>query len=280
MPIWQFDRMSARDQAEYVRLLFASIESAAFEDHTTPLYPTVWQKVKMFSETEYESGLPISGMKRFELNLAYATVADIRAAEKNPAAARVQVEDILYLTLFENGVKFPETFRPSASNFQRQDPLGEVWSLARAQETLKWNQSHIPNVPPQDIKLQGCLIACDSAPSVAEQGSQSGDPDDSSITPSLFGSAAPETEDTKPERTLPAQRSLRDSSDSTDKALLFWGALIAIIAISNHNDNSPPSAITGDSVSGPPLPSSPQTGLTIQNGQIVTCRYGGSGGCW
>jgi hypothetical protein len=113
MQIQQFDRMAGRDQIAYVDQLAQSVEDASKGD----LLP----KVKRFFMPK-QSGEAISGMGRFELNLALARIVDLDAATKNPEVRRLEVEDVMYVTLERSGVALSKNFRPTASTFRPKLP--------------------------------------------------------------------------------------------------------------------------------------------------------------
>jgi hypothetical protein len=116
MEIRQFDRMSGDDQVNYIDKLTDSVEEAAKSD------PALLARVKLFFRDK-QPGEAISGMGRFELNLSLARIGDLRAAaEKNPKARRLEVEDVMYATLALSGIILNKYFRPA---FQPQKPLAQ-----------------------------------------------------------------------------------------------------------------------------------------------------------
>jgi len=114
--IRQFDRMAGDDQITYIDRLIDSVEAA-----TTG--PQLAQVKRFFMAKQPDEA--ISGMGRFELSLALARIADLDAAEKNPKARRLEVEDVLYVTLEKSGIVLPRTFRPTVANFQPKLPLSQ-----------------------------------------------------------------------------------------------------------------------------------------------------------
>jgi len=58
------------------------------------------------------------GSVEFERNLARARLADLRNLEKNPQAARLEVEDAMAVTLKKNGIALPTSFYTVASGFR------------------------------------------------------------------------------------------------------------------------------------------------------------------
>jgi hypothetical protein len=61
-------------------------------------------------------------MAEFELILARARVADLKNIEKDPKAARLEVEDAMALTLEKNGIDLPDSFFIVASRFKPKFP--------------------------------------------------------------------------------------------------------------------------------------------------------------
>src|SRR5690348_6555911 len=117
--IRQFDRFDGDDQIKFVDKLVDSVEAAAAND------PVLLAKVTRFF-MDKKPGEEISGMGRFELSLSLARIADMDASAKNPKAPRLEVEDVMYATLFNSGFRFSDSFRPTAVNFQPQRPLGRA----------------------------------------------------------------------------------------------------------------------------------------------------------
>lgn len=114
--IRQFDRYAADDQIRFVDKLVDSVEAAAQND------VALQAKVKRFFMNK-QPGETISGMGRFELNLSLARIADMDTAAKDPRARRLEVEDVMYATLFNSDIRFTKSFRPTVINFRAQKPL-------------------------------------------------------------------------------------------------------------------------------------------------------------
>ncbi len=127
--IRQFDRYDGDDQIRFVDKLVDSVEAAAKND------PAQLAKVKRFFMNK-QPGEAISGMGRFELNLSLARIADMDASAKNPKARHLEVEDVMYATLFNNGLRFSNSFRPVAVDFQPQKPLGRPLTRQDADKAL------------------------------------------------------------------------------------------------------------------------------------------------
>jgi hypothetical protein len=155
MPIYQFDRMSDNDDVRYIDSLVKSVEAASQGD------PALYAQVKRFFKTK-QPGEAISGMGKFELNMAYARIADLQAVAKNPKVPRLQVEDVLYVTMVDNGITLPNHFRPTTFNFRPQEPLGESLTLADAQKALTRTQAWVARrVEPNSPVLSPSLSSSD-----------------------------------------------------------------------------------------------------------------------
>jgi len=61
-------------------------------------------------------------MTEFEINLALLRLADAKNAENNPNDPRVEVEDVMAITLEKNGIKLPDSFCTVAKNFKPKFP--------------------------------------------------------------------------------------------------------------------------------------------------------------
>jgi len=133
MEIRQFDKLAGGDQIEFVDQLAASVQAAS--------HGALAARVKYFFEPKHP-GEDISGMGRFELNLALARIADLEAAAKQPAIRRLEVEDVMYTTLEASGLKLQGNFRPSAIGFRAKLPPAKfVMDKAHAQRALDETQA-------------------------------------------------------------------------------------------------------------------------------------------
>ena len=134
MEIRQFDRMSGDDQIGYIDKMIDKIEEACKDD------PAKLAQVELFFRKK-QPGEAISGMGRFELSLSLARVADLQAAEKNPKARRLEVEDVMYVALGSRGIVINRYFRPA---YQPKKPLAEKFeTLEGANETLKQTKAWV-----------------------------------------------------------------------------------------------------------------------------------------
>lgn len=141
--IWRFDKLASDDQIEYVNLLIDSVEAA--------IQPEQLAQVKRFFASK-KAGETMSGMGQFELNLSLARVADLEAVEKNPKVRRLEVEDVMYVTLVVNGIALPK--RPAAINFQPKRPSGTVvMTKAESYKALAQTQAWVGRTVPLDREL-------------------------------------------------------------------------------------------------------------------------------
>ncbi|MGB8590934.1 MAG: hypothetical protein WA755_13605 [Candidatus Acidiferrales bacterium] len=133
--IRQFDRMAGDDQITFVDKLVDSVEAACQND------PALLARVKRFFLAK-QPGEQISGMGRFSINLSLARIADLQVAEKNPNARRLEVEDVMYATLFKSGIILNKNFRPVAVNFHPQKPLSSKYlTMVDANKELAQQQA-------------------------------------------------------------------------------------------------------------------------------------------
>jgi len=143
MPIYRFDQMSDNDDARYVASLVASAKAASQFD------PALYARVKRFFQNK-QPGETISGMGKFELNLAFARIADLQAVAKNPRVRRLEVEDVLYTTMVDNGITLPGNYRPAVFDFKPQEPPEKPVTMADAQQGLARTQNWIARTVERD----------------------------------------------------------------------------------------------------------------------------------
>jgi hypothetical protein len=134
--IRQFDRFAGDDQILFVDKLVDSVEQAAKND------PALLARVKRFFKDK-QPGEDISGMGRFELNLSLARIADFEVAAKNPKERHLEVEDVMYGTLFRARIPMPSSFRPTAVDFQPQKPLQQPLTRDDADKALAQTKAWI-----------------------------------------------------------------------------------------------------------------------------------------
>ena len=118
MEIRQFDKMADRDQGEYIELLEQGAEQVLIDEGRTDLQ----QKVHHLFTTTLGHDEMVLGMVEFERNLALLRVDDAKNAQKNPKDPRIEVEDVMFLTLQKNGIKLPDSFFTVMKNFKPKHP--------------------------------------------------------------------------------------------------------------------------------------------------------------
>ncbi|MGA7950831.1 MAG: hypothetical protein WCA45_11835 [Thiobacillaceae bacterium] len=119
MKIQQFDRMSARDQDDYIVLLLKGAEQV-LTDAGRPDQAAQVEKLFTTIEPGDENSL---GMVELELNLAAVDKADADNLVKNPDAKPLPVELAMIATLKKNGIILPKSFMHVGDSFQPKDPL-------------------------------------------------------------------------------------------------------------------------------------------------------------
>ena len=150
MPIWQFDKMADQDQADYIQVLVDGAQKVLKDEGRSDLA----NKMDALF-TEVPAGDKISlGMEEFEDNLALARVYDAKRVINDPNARRLEVEDVMFLTLKKNGIILPKNFMHVGDNFHpksslvRQNPDGTITVQRRP-----------PNGAAKDVKAKMGLAA-------------------------------------------------------------------------------------------------------------------------
>jgi hypothetical protein len=110
MQIQVFDRMTAPDRQDYMNLLMETAQKVLIEAGRQNDAAKTHQ---LFAEIHQGDALPI-GEAQFEGNLAIARVADALSDPKGP---RLEVEEVLAVTLKKNGIELPGSFFTVASKF-------------------------------------------------------------------------------------------------------------------------------------------------------------------
>jgi hypothetical protein len=116
--IQQFDKMADQDQSEYLGLLVQGAEKVLTDEGRADLAAQV---DKLFLTTLPGDRMTL-GMTELERNLALGRAADTKRAASDPNARRLEVEDVMAVTLKKNGVEMPKTFFTVMSNFQPKYP--------------------------------------------------------------------------------------------------------------------------------------------------------------
>jgi hypothetical protein len=119
MPIQQYDRMSAKDQADYTSLLVGGAEQV-LKDAGRPEQAA--QVEKLFTTRVAGDKITV-GMVELELNMSVVRQTDADNLVKNPNAKPVQVEIAMILTLKNNGIIMPKSFIHVGDSFQPKDRL-------------------------------------------------------------------------------------------------------------------------------------------------------------
>lgn len=118
MEIEKFDKMAAQDQSEYIAVLIEGAQQVLIIEGKRELAAKIHA---LFTTTLPGDDAPI-GSVEFERNLARARLADVRNLEKDPRAARLEVEDAMVVTLRKNGIELPVGFYTVASGFRPKHP--------------------------------------------------------------------------------------------------------------------------------------------------------------
>jgi len=153
LQIRDFDRMSDDDQIEFVDQLAQSVQNSVQGEQ--------YARVKRFFMPK-QPGETISGMGQFEMNLSLARIADLEEAAKNPKARRLEVEDVMYVTMEKNGIILPKSFRPAANNFHAKNPTAKrvmTWQDAdkALAETQAW-VSRTVDAPHRPLPTQASTL--------------------------------------------------------------------------------------------------------------------------
>jgi len=117
--IEKFDQMSDKDQDEYVAKLVIAAQKALRDEGKADLAEKVH---KLFTKDDPEGDIP-AGLGQFEILLARARVADLKRIEKDPNAARLEVEHVMILTLKKNDIALPNSFVNVMKDFKPKHPL-------------------------------------------------------------------------------------------------------------------------------------------------------------
>jgi len=133
--IHDFDRMSDDDQIEFVDQLAQSVQNSVQGEQAA--------RVKRFFMPK-QPGETISGMGQFEMNLSLARIADLEEVAKNPKARRLEVEDVMYVTMEKSAIVLPKSFRPAAYKFRAKNPTAKrVMTRQDADKALAETQAWV-----------------------------------------------------------------------------------------------------------------------------------------
>jgi hypothetical protein len=118
MEIVKFDKMAAQDQSDYIVILIEGAQKVLIQSGKKDVADKVHT---LFTKKLGGDESPV-GVVEFEGNIARARLADIRNLEKDPRAARLEVEDAMVVTLQKNGIELPDSFFTIASGFRPKLP--------------------------------------------------------------------------------------------------------------------------------------------------------------
>ncbi len=122
MEIRQFDKMATQDRSDYVASLLIGTQQVLTEEGRPDLADQIH---KLFTDTPVGDEASI-GMTEFMRNLARARVADAQRAAQVPNAHRLEIEDVMLVTLQKNNIPlsqgFVRTLRAINSNFEPKFP--------------------------------------------------------------------------------------------------------------------------------------------------------------
>jgi hypothetical protein len=118
MTIVQFDKMADRDQADYIGDLIVGAEIVL----TNAGKPALAAQVKRLFTTKDPGDNATMGMIEFERNLALLRLDDAKDHEKKPNDPRLEVEDVIILTLHKNNIELPDSYYDVNKNFHPKLP--------------------------------------------------------------------------------------------------------------------------------------------------------------
>lgn len=119
MEIRQFDKMADKDQVDYVDGLITGAEKVL----TATGKPALAAQVEHLFTTKLNPGdTDTTGMIEFERNLATLRVHDLQNLQKKPNDPRLEVEDVMILTLHKNNIELPDAYYTINANFRPKLP--------------------------------------------------------------------------------------------------------------------------------------------------------------
>jgi hypothetical protein len=114
MEITQFDKMSVRDQGEYIALLIEGAQKVLVDEGRRDLAAQVR---KLFTVRHPGESLS-QGMVTLEANLAHARAVDADTHAHDRHAERLEVEQALIVTLKWSGIVLPKSFMRAGEGFR------------------------------------------------------------------------------------------------------------------------------------------------------------------
>jgi hypothetical protein len=118
MEIRQFDKMAVSDQSEYVGLLVQGAEKVLTDERR----PDLAAQVEHLFTTTLSGDRHTVGAVEFESNLAILRENDARNAISHPSDRRLEVEDVMFLTLRKNHIDLPDSFYTVNASFRPKLP--------------------------------------------------------------------------------------------------------------------------------------------------------------
>jgi hypothetical protein len=119
MEIRQFDKMADRDQVDYIDGLITGAEKVL----TASGKPALAAQVEHLFTTKLNPGdTDTTGMIELERNLATLRVHDLQNQQKKPNDPRLEVEDVIILTLHKNNIELPDSYYDVNKNFRPKLP--------------------------------------------------------------------------------------------------------------------------------------------------------------
>jgi len=118
MEIRQFDKMADPDQVKYIDGLISGAEKVL----TDAGKPALAAQVERLFTTKHSGDNATMGMIEFERNLALLRLDDAKDHEKKANDPRLEVEDVVILTLHKNNLELPDSFYDVNKNFRPKLP--------------------------------------------------------------------------------------------------------------------------------------------------------------
>ena len=118
LEIIQFDKMAIKDQSEYIVVLIEGAQKVSIAEGKDDLAAQIH---KLFTEVHAGDTIPL-GMIAFEENLDRARLVDAERHAKDHNVRRLEVEDVMIVTLKRNDIILPLSFMHVADNFRPKFP--------------------------------------------------------------------------------------------------------------------------------------------------------------
>ena len=135
MEIQQFDRMAFADQKEYVIELVEGAQKVLRDEGRGDLA----EKVGRLFTTKDSQGKISIGMGQLEIAIARARVVDARNVDKDPQAARLEVEDAMAVVMEYSGIELPPSFMLRDGRLQTQASIeGRIGRRGSHAQRCSW----------------------------------------------------------------------------------------------------------------------------------------------